>query len=189
MKYFPINSRSVFHPIPIIITILIFVPITNQTAPNRLAENQPPAGLHCLNDFFAKFFAQFFAQLFAQLFAQFFPWLIHTMSQFSQKFNNGEKWDLNDFSYKFSPNFSPLCNALSLYFTYTRGQKFIHNISLGEQGLGRGWRGPLSLCHGQSLRSQYVIRCINFCPSVYLVPIFQKYVRDLINGNVQIMQN
>ena len=43
--------RSVSDLIPIIITILIFVPITNQPAHNRLAENQPPAGLHCLKEY------------------------------------------------------------------------------------------------------------------------------------------
>ena len=45
------NIRSVFDLIPIIITILIFIPITNQPAHNRLAENQPKAVLHCLNEY------------------------------------------------------------------------------------------------------------------------------------------
>ena len=43
--------RSVFDLISIIITILIFVPITNQPAHNRLAENKPPAGLHYPNEY------------------------------------------------------------------------------------------------------------------------------------------
>ena len=46
-----IDYRSVFDLIPIIITMLIFVPITNQPAHNRLAENQPPASLHYLNEY------------------------------------------------------------------------------------------------------------------------------------------
>ena len=45
------SIRSVIDLIPIVITILIFVPITNQPAYNRLVENQPPAGLHCLNEY------------------------------------------------------------------------------------------------------------------------------------------
>ena len=48
---FYVGYRSVFDLIPIIITILIFIPITNQPAHNRLAENQPPADLHCLNEY------------------------------------------------------------------------------------------------------------------------------------------
>ena len=45
------GNRSVFDLIPIIITILIFIPITNQPTHNRLAENQPLVGLHCLNEY------------------------------------------------------------------------------------------------------------------------------------------
>ena len=33
------------------ITIIIFIPITQQPAQDRLAENQPPAGLSSLNEY------------------------------------------------------------------------------------------------------------------------------------------